>query len=307
MPRVSAYSKVATLPRLPTRARDANKGDCGRVLIVGGSRGMAGAPCLAARGAYRGGAGLVRVVVPATIQDIVAAKLDECLVDGLKKTNSGVFSHMALRRLNDLQEWADVIVMGPGMTQAESAVRLVLRAVAAFDKPFVLDADALNAFAGARLKSLAAAQRRWLGRMLVLTPHPGEMARLLSCTPRDIQADRPKAALALAQRVNAVVVLKGAGTLVSDGKRLYENRTGNPGMATGGTGDVLAGLIGALIGQGMAAFDAACLGAHLHGLAGDLAARRLGMWSLMAGDVAEELPHAFVTYAEKHGAAARSA
>jgi len=292
---------ITNLPRLPVRAPDANKGDCGHVLIVGGSRSMAGAPCLAARGAYRGGAGLVRVAVPATIRDVVATKLDECLVEGLKKTNIGTFNRTAFRALAALCEWADVVVMGPGMTQAEPAVDLIRRVVKEIDKPLVLDADGLNAFAGGELRLIAAAQRKWSGRMMVLTPHPGEMARLLGVFPREIQADRPGAALKVAQQAGAVVVLKGAGTLVCDGQCLYQNTSGNAGMATGGTGDVLAGLIGALIGQGLRAFDAACLGVHLHGLAGDLAARRLGVWSMLAGDLAEELPSAFLDYEKRQG------
>jgi hydroxyethylthiazole kinase-like uncharacterized protein yjeF len=295
--------KVTTLARLPLRPPDANKGTCGRVLIVGGSRNMAGAPCLAARGAYRGGAGLVRVAVPAAIREIVAAKvLDECLVDGLEATLAGSFSRAAFLALAKLCEWADVVVLGPGMSQERQTVELVHRVAQEVDTPLVLDADGLNALAGGALKLLTAARSKLPGRALVLTPHPGEMARLLGGSPQDIQNDRVAAALKLARSVGAVVVLKGAGTLVSDGPRLYQNTTGNAGMATGGTGDVLAGLIGALIGQGLNAFDAACLGVYLHGLAGDLAAKRLGVWSMLAGDLAEELPNAFLDYEKRQSA-----
>jgi len=291
---------VTALPRLPMRAPDANKGDCGRVLIVAGSRGMTGAPCLAARGACRGGAGLVRVAVPETVYGIVASKvLDECLVEGLKRDSAGSFSRIAFPALKTLCEWADVVVMGPGMSQAKQTVELVRRVVEEVDKPLVLDADGLNAFAGGALKLLQAAQRKWPGRMLVMTPHPGEMARLLGGSPRDIQADRAGAALKLTLDASAVAVLKGAGTLVCDGRRMYRNTTGNAGMASGGTGDVLSGLIGALIGQGLGAFDAACLGVYLHGAAGDLASKRLGMWSMLAGDLAEELPNAFLDCAKR--------
>jgi len=294
---------VTVLPPLPKRAPDANKGDCGRVLIVAGSRGMTGAPCLAARGACRGGAGLVRVLVPETIYGIVAAKLlDECLVSGLKKDSGGCFSRIAFPALAAQCEWADVVVMGPGMSQAEQTAGLIRRVVEEIDKPLVLDADGLNAFAGESLKFLQAAQRKWSGRMLVMTPHPGEMARLLGGSPRDIQANRAGAALKLAQSVGAVAVLKGAGTLVCDGRRMYQNTTGNSGMAKGGTGDVLTGLIGALMGQGLIPFDAACLGVHLHGSAGDLAAKRLGVWSMLAGDLAEELPNAFLDFEERQTA-----
>jgi len=294
---------VTALPRLPARAPDANKGDCGRVLIVAGSRGMTGAPCLAARGACRGGAGLVRVAVPEAVYAIVAAKApDECLVDGLKKDSAGCFSSMAFPALAALCEWADVVVMGPGMSQAEQTAELIRRLVGEIDKPLVLDADGLNAFAGGGLRLLQAAQRKWTGRMLVLTPHPGEMARLLGGSPRDIQADRAGAVLKLAQSAGAVAVLKGAGTLVCDGRRMYRNATGNAGMASGGTGDVLTGLIGALVGQSLSAFDAACLGVHLHGAAGDLASKRLGMWAMLASDLAEELPNAFLEYEKRQAA-----
>jgi hydroxyethylthiazole kinase-like uncharacterized protein yjeF len=285
---------ITRVPALPSRAADANKGDCGKVVIVGGSRGMAGAPCLAARAAYRGGAGLVRLVVPASIWDVAAVKLDECLVEGLGKEKSVAFELSVFKQLAQICAWGDVITMGPGMSQAPQTVKLIQRVVAEVDKTLVLDADALNAFKDGGTKKLAAAQKKFSKRTVILTPHPGEMARLLSILPRDVQADRANAALEVAQATGAIVVLKGAGTLVCDGKRLYENTTGNPGMATGGTGDVLAGLLGALAGQGLSGFDAAVLAVYLHGLAGDIAAKRTGEWSLIAGDLVNALPEAFL-------------
>ncbi|MGD0092631.1 MAG: ADP/ATP-dependent (S)-NAD(P)H-hydrate dehydratase, partial [Planctomycetota bacterium] len=175
---------MTTLPRLPVRAPDAHKNACGCVLIVGGSRNMTGAPCLAARGAYRGGAGLVRVAVPAAVRETVGAKvLDECLVDALKSGSSGCFSLGAFPALARLCDWADVLVMGPGMSQDGETVKLVRRVVRELDVPLVLDADGLNAFAGEGLKLLTAAQSKLAERALVLTPHAGEMARLLGGAP----------------------------------------------------------------------------------------------------------------------------
>lgn len=281
---------ITRLPALPKWELDANKGDRGKVVIVAGSRGMAGAPCLAARGACRGGAGLVRVAVPLSIWDIAAIKLDECLTEGLPETQEGSVALSAHKEIEKLSAWADVVVMGPGMSQHLSTATLIQRVFSDIAKPFVLDADALNAFQG-HIASIGAAQQKFPQRPVVLTPHPGEMARLLGITIAEVQSHREDAVRQAAQSAHAVSILKGAGTLVCDGKRIYKNTTGNPGMATGGTGDVLSGLIGALIGQGMEAFDAACLGVHLHGLAGDLAAKAKGC-SMTAGDLVEHLPAA---------------
>jgi len=289
---------IRTVPALPDRKKDAHKGDCGRVLIVGGCRGMAGAPCLAAQAAYRAGAGLVKVAVPESIWNIVAAKLDECTTTGLPETRHGAFSRQAAKNIQALAAEANVVVCGPGLSAAPDAPSVAREVVRDIERALVLDADGLNAFVGAHLNKLSAAQKRHGGRTLVLTPHPGEAARLLDTTTGRIQQDRRRAALELCRRAgpDAVVVLKGAGTIVADAKRIHVNTTGNPGMATGGTGDVLSGVIGALLGQGMNGFDAAVLGVYLHGLAGDLTAKRLGEWSLMAGDLLEDLPRAIVKH-----------
>lgn len=285
-------------PPLPKRSKGAHKGDCGRVLVVGGCRGMAGAPCLAARGALRGGAGLVKAAVPACIWDVAAVKLDECLTLGLPDTQSGCFAKGARQALLDAAAWADAVVLGPGVSQHAQAAGLLRETLPRIAVPVVLDADGLNAFAG-KGKALARAQavRRW--HPLVLTPHPGEAARLLGSTIEKVQANRKAAALELVKLCGpgTVAVLKGDGTLVTDGTQTYVNKTGNSGMASGGTGDVLSGLVAALIGQGMSAFDAACLGVYLHGLAGDRAAKRLGVWSLTANDLLDELPGAFLQHA----------
>ncbi|HLX61904.1 MAG TPA: NAD(P)H-hydrate dehydratase [Planctomycetota bacterium] len=284
----------AEIPNLPAREHDANKGDCGRIAVIGGSRGMAGAPCLAAKAAYRSGAGLVLVAVPKSIWDVVASKLDEAQTRGVGGDSAQFFQESDVNELKKICEWADVLVMGPGMTQSAETVKAVQKIVESCECPMVLDADALNAFGRGRAELIFASQKKNTRREVVLTPHPGEMARLLNMSTADVQSDRPQAALACADLTSAVVVLKGAGTLVCDGKYIFLNRTGNPGMATGGTGDVLSGVIGGLMGQGMPAFEAACLGVHLHGLAGDIAAEKRGMWSLIAGDLIDELPAAFL-------------
>jgi len=259
---------------------------------------MAGAPCLAARAAYRSGAGLVKVAIPECIWDVLATKLDECTTVGLPETAAGTFKSLE-RIWEDESAWSDVAVIGPGIGgENASTMAEVRRCATLFPQALVLDADGLNAFPGDHLAEIgeARAKRKSL-RPLVLTPHPGEMARLLKMPVNRIQKDREHAARTCQKLTHGgIVVLKGEGTVVTDGVRVYINPNGNPGMATGGTGDVLSGIIAALMGQNMDGYEAACLGVYLHGLAGDLAARRLGMWSLIASDLIDELPNAFLAH-----------
>ena len=267
---------MARLPPLPKRSPDANKGDCGRILVIAGSRGMAGAAVLTANGAYRGGAGLVTLAVPENIVDTVAA-LQVC----------GVVRALPAK-IDELD--ADVLAVGPGLGADPATVAFVRKIVAGEKRPIVLDADGLNAFAGE--PDLLAGS----GPPRILTPHPGELGRLTGATPAAINRARRRAAEAAAKRFKSIVVLKGRGTIVTDGKRTEVNDTGNAGMATGGTGDVLTGLIAALVGQGMKPFEAARLGVHLHGRAGDLAAEKLGLHSIMATDLLDFLPAAFLEH-----------
>ena len=283
------------LPAVPARRPEAHKGDFGRVLIVAGSRGMAGAACLAAMGALRGGAGLVTIAVPESIWDVVASHVTEAMTVGLPEGSPGSIGDRAIDAILERCQAADVLALGPGLSATPEARAAAVRVVLEAPLPTVLDADGINAFAG-RCADLAA--RKGEKRQLIATPHPGEMSRLLAISAADIGRDRPVAATQAALASRSVILLKGHQTVVADGQRFYVNRTGNPGMATGGSGDVLTGLIAALLAQGLAAFDAACLGAHLHGLAGDIAARELTEPGLIAGDIAANLPKAWRKYIE---------
>ena len=262
--------RVVEVPRLPPRRADSHKGDYGRVLLVAGSRGMSGAAVLCGGAALRGGAGLVTVACPREIQDTVAAG------------NPCYMTFALTGNVADLPK-ADAVAVGPGV--GPDAGGLVRDLVAHFAGPLVIDADALAAIPrGGFVRAVPA----------VLTPHPGEFARLLGKPITEVQAHRETLAVEFARAEGVVLLLKGSGTLVTDGRQVYVNSTGNPGMATGGCGDVLTGLIAALLGQGLPPFDAAELGAWAHGYAGDLAARRFGEVSLTALDLLDHLPAAMV-------------
>lgn len=259
---------VRAVPRLPKAPRAAHKGNLGTVLVAAGSEAMLGAAVLCATGALRGGAGLVRVALPRALQPLLPLAVP-CATTVARAGGA----------LRQAIAAADAIVAGPGLgaTSATRAlVRLLLRASAV---PLVLDADALNVLA-----PLPASGMR-LRPGVVLTPHPGEAARLLGTSASRVQADRRASLAALCARSGAVVVLKGAATLVGDGSRCFRNTTGNPGLATGGAGDVLAGLLGALLARGMVPFDAACLAVHAHGQAADRVVRRLSEAGLNASDL----------------------
>jgi NAD(P)H-hydrate epimerase len=275
------------MPEIPPRAADAHKGTFGRVLALAGSTGMVGAAALTGEAALRSGAGLVTIGTPRSVYPILASKVTCCLTRPLPETSDGTLSIEAFGPILVLAANCDVVALGPGLGRDESTTALVHRLVAEIDKPMVVDADALNALAGnvAVLKNCPAPR--------LLTPHPGEMSRLTGASVGEVQSDRSGRAQRFAREYGVVLLLKGHGTVVSDGERVYVNATGNPGMATAGSGDVLTGLIAALLAQGLDPYDAARLGAHLHGLAGDLAAARLGQISLIATDILNALPKAF--------------
>lgn len=275
---------------LPPRPRDGHKGTFGHVLVVGGSVGMSGAPIMTARAAARTGSGLVSAAVPASIQPLVAAGMDELMTIPLPDTD-GALTEQSARRVQEFAAKCNAVCLGPGLRNTPATHALVAKLLSDLMVPIVLDADGLNALAD-QPDMLSARTAT-----TVLTPHPGECARLLSISTADVEADRIAAVRETARKYRAVVVLKGARTLICDSRGNGEapigiNTTGNVGMATGGSGDTLTGIIGSLIGQGCDPWDAACLGVYVHGCAGDLAAARKHTRGLMAGDISEEVPAA---------------
>ena len=281
-PRVELLARDVVRAWLPARARGAHKGDCGRVIVVAGSTGKAGAARLAGTGALRSGAGLVTVATPASCVGPVAA-VPEYMTAPLPETEEGTARHGAADAV--LALGADVVAAGPGLGVGAEPRALVRTLVERVPGPLVLDADALNGLAG---EPDVLATRR--DRVTVVTPHPGEMARLAGTTVADVQARRLETARRFAGEHEVHVVLKGARTVIaSPSGAVRVNATGNPGMATGGTGDVLTGVVAAWLAQVGDAAAAAALAVYLHGRAGDLAAERVGETALTAGDVVEHL------------------
>ncbi len=273
---------------LHTRRPDSHKGTYGHVLVVAGGIGKTGAGALTSMAALRTGAGLVSYAVPRRLNAVMEAKLTEVMTIPLPECEEGVLGTAAAKQILELVDGMSALVIGPGLGTHPETVRCVQDVLRHAHIPTVVDADGLNAFAG-NLEMLADAPGP-----LVLTPHPGELAHMRQTTSSKVQGDRLAAAQETAQACGAVVALKGAHTIIAEPQgTLYINPTGNPGMATGGMGDVLAGMIGALLGQGYQPAMAACIGVFVHGLAGDLAAAELGQRSLTAGDVVEALPRAF--------------
>jgi hydroxyethylthiazole kinase-like uncharacterized protein yjeF len=275
------------------RSPHANKGDAGKVLIIAGSRGKTGAACLTGEGALRAGAGLVTIATSETAQAVIAARaLTECMTEALTETPAGAVAHEALHHALEMAAARDVIAMGPGLGSSEESTRAFVRAVAMQrERPLVLDADALNA-----LVPWAENLRGSLKLPLVLTPHPGEMARLTGKTISDVVDNRVETAREFAVARQVIVVLKGNRSLIAapDGE-VYVNPTGNAGMATGGTGDVLTGIVAGLLAQRRDDPLAATIAAvYLHGLAGDIAASRLGMRAMIAADITAHLGEAII-------------
>lgn len=294
---------IDTLPKSPARPAEAHKGTFGRVLIIGGSRGMSGAPSLAGLGALRGGAGLVYVAVPSEVLPIVAAIEPSYLTIPLAtEEEHGCLSVDGLPGLRKVCEGKDTLALGPGLGTSRGVAEIVMTLFAECSQPMVVDADALNVLAASggagRPATSASSSASSAAGPRILTPHPGEFARLIGSDIATVQAQRAKLAAEFAAAHGVIVVLKGQGTVVTDGDRVAINRTGNSGMATGGTGDVLTGLIAALLAQGMDPFEAAQLGAHLHGLAGDLAAKELSLPGLIASDLSKYLTLAWRRFLE---------
>lgn len=290
-------TRLTSPPPLPLRPTEGHKGMFGRVLVVGGNDGMIGAPALAGRAALKLGAGLVEIAVPRSILTAALLMTPELIGLGLGKAADK-------DALLAAGEKADAIVIGPGLGQTPEALVRLQRLVR-LEKPLLVDADGLN---------LVAKLKRWPSYFKaagVLTPHPGEMKRLAGLFGRgtvpDDEDGRIKIAVQAAKSFGQVIVLKGGRTVVTDGDRVYVNRTGNSALSKAGTGDVLSGMIGTLLAQLMDRFDAACAAVYLHGRAGENAGERVGLRCVLAHDVIEAIPHAVKEYEQRYGTSAAGA
>jgi NAD(P)H-hydrate epimerase len=285
---------ITQIPVLQPRPVDGHKGLFGKILIVGGSVGFSGAPALAGRAALRSGAGLVCVAVPGSTLPIVAS-LEPCYTTiPLAEDADGKIASDTAGILADHAKQNDVVAFGPGIGVSAGVKDVLLHLLGIESLKIVIDADGLNTLA------LCGGAGGWVEKKkasVILTPHPGEMQRLWKSLFRGkMPEDRAEQAAKLAEQTGTTVVLKGAGTVVADGKKVYVNTTGNAGMATAGAGDVLTGVIAALAGQNLNLMDAAVAGVYIHGLAGDLAAKEKGQISLIATDIIDFLPAAFLLH-----------
>ncbi|MFQ5681588.1 MAG: NAD(P)H-hydrate dehydratase [Candidatus Omnitrophota bacterium] len=270
------------------REDNSHKGDFGHIFIVAGSLGMCGAAILAARAALRCGAGLVTLGIARSLHDVCARQVVEVMLKVLPEEKPGFLGPGAYSEVMEfLRQKADVLLIGPGLSRDKGAQQLVRNVVANCPQPMVIDADGLNALVG-HLHLLN--NRQYPQRIKILTPHLGEMSRLVRLPVEYIEKNRLRVAKKMVQRYNNILVMKGHRSAVVDSNQVYINNTGNPGMATAGCGDVLAGMIAAFFGQGLEAFSAAKAAVYVHGRAGDLAAKQKGQASLIASDVIDNLP-----------------
>ena len=273
------FDHQAVLSLLPDRLADTHKGNYGKLLLLCGSKGYTGAAALAAMGALRSGAGLVFLTVPECIYEIESVKLAEPIVQALPSKN-GMFSSDALFSLQKMFTGKDVLLIGPGIGRSQDTEAVVCFALEHFSGPVILDADGINVIS--EHKDLL----RGRTHPTILTPHDGEAARLAG----PVGHDRIVYAKNLASDLGCILLLKGHRTVITDGQTVYVNQTGNPGMAVGGSGDVLAGMIVSLLGQGIEPLHAAACGVWLHGAAGDICAKELGQYAMLPSDMLEALP-----------------
>jgi NAD(P)H-hydrate epimerase len=277
------------IEKIPLRREDAHKGDFGKVFVVAGSPGMTGAAYLSSMGALRAGSGLVINGIPKSLNPIMEVKLTEVMTLPLAETRNCGLGKKAEKAILDLAKKCDVVAMGPGLGSDKETRFLVKQLIRKIDCPLVLDADGINALEGNQ-----SYLKKRKGKKTVITPHPGELARLIKKDVPYVQSRRTAIAREVADNTGAIVCLKGHGTVVVEpGGEVYVNETGNSGMATGGTGDVLTGMIASFIGQGVDAYSATVSAVYLHGLAGDFAAEKKGPFSLAASDILDFLPEAF--------------
>jgi hydroxyethylthiazole kinase-like uncharacterized protein yjeF len=294
--------RVKSLPKLFSREKNTHKGSYGRVLVLAGSPGMTGAAYLCSKAALRSGSGLVTLGIPKSLNPIMETKLTCVMTHPLPETKALTLSNKGREEILKLCENHNVVALGPGLSQQPETKKLILWLIKTIDRSIVIDADGINALTG-KLHILYNIKKN-----VVLTPHPGEMSRLINLgSAKDVQKKRLDIATQFVKSIHKqlekekdlVLVLKGDKTIVADYKKVYINHTGNPGMATAGAGDVLTGIIVSLIGQGFNVFDASQLGVYVHGLAGDIASKKKGEASMIASDILDFLPDAFIRYGKE--------
>ncbi|MCM8770647.1 MAG: NAD(P)H-hydrate dehydratase [Candidatus Omnitrophica bacterium] len=274
-------------PRLLQRRPDTHKGDFGHIFILAGSGRFSGAAVLCAEAAMRTGAGLVTLGMPKSLTNaIIKIKPKEICLEPLPETKKASLSLAAFGKIKEFCKKIDILIIGPGLSEDKSTQNLIRKIIKTIDKPLVIDADGINALAG-HLDLL-----KEIKKEKILTPHPGEMARLLNTKKEFVQSNRNVIAKDFASRYNLTIILKGFKTIVADKRNIYINKTGNPGMSTAGSGDVLTGMVAALWGQGLDAFSASKYATYLHGLAGDLAAKEKTQMGMIASDIIAKIPEA---------------
>ena len=271
---------------LPKRVKDSHKGTYGRAAIIGGSRGMLGAPYLTSMAALRTGTGLVYSIVPKSLENIMAIKLTEVIIKSAEDKDKGYFTKDSISDILKGMEEMDVVAIGPGIGVDKERAELIEEIIKNYKGPIVLDADGINCL------SLNPYILNNCNQPIIITPHPGELARFLGRSVKEIQENRIYYSKYTSEKYNIIVVLKGFNTIVvAPTGEVYVNATGNPGMATAGSGDLLTGVIASFIGQGISPIDAAKLGVFCHGLAGDLASTYKGEYGIIATDILENIPY----------------
>lgn len=287
--KIDASMKTLLAKRVP----NSHKGTYGRVAIIGGSRGMTGAPYLASMAALRAGAGLVYTIVPKSLETIMSIKLTEAIIRPVEDKGRGCFTKDSLNPILEVLENMDVVAIGPGMGVDEDKILIVEEIIKNFKGPIIIDADGINCLS-LKPDILSGHQNP-----IIITPHPGELARLAKKNVKEIQDNRVYYSNYISGKYNIIVVLKGFNTIVAHYKNsIYVNETGNPGMATAGSGDVLTGIIASFAGQGLSLFDSGRLGVYCHGLAGDLGSQDKGEYGLIATDIIDNIPYSIKTIQE---------
>ncbi|MBI4826108.1 MAG: NAD(P)H-hydrate dehydratase [Nitrospirae bacterium] len=287
--KVDLIQKADALSLMPQRPKDSHKGTYGHVLIIAGSRGKTGAALMAAKACLRTGAGLVTIGIPDSLVDTFQARVTEEMILPLPDKDNGTLSSAAVPViLKFLEKRGDVLAIGPGISNDKEISALVCELIKRSNVPIVIDADGLNAIAG------DTSVLKKSGAPVIITPHSGEMARLLNGKAENLQDDRINTAISFAKKTKTYLVLKGAPTIIAaPSGDSFINSTGNPGMSTAGTGDVLTGMISAFLAQGLSPLDASILGVYMHGHAGDIAAEKKGEHSLIASDIIKAIPSVF--------------